>query len=159
MVVIRRATEADIPAIAVVGSRAWASNIFSFEPELPGMRAHVEKAFQEFANTSYPHVMVAEVDATIVGWGAREEDNDYISDLWVEPAVQRQGIGSHLLHVLKDAIAAAGYTRARISTHARNTGAIKLYQREGFAIIEQNTEWSTSLEREIEKVQMLAELG
>ncbi|MRG55577.1 GNAT family N-acetyltransferase [Phyllobacterium sp. SYP-B3895] len=159
MVVIRRATEADIAAIAAVGSRAWASNIFSFEPELPGMRSHVERAFQSFAENSYQHVTVAEVDATIVGWGAREKDNDYISDLWVEPAVQGQGIGSQLLRVLKMAIADAGYTKARISTHARNSGAIRLYRREGFAIIERGLEWSTSLEREIEKVHMLAELG
>jgi ribosomal-protein-alanine N-acetyltransferase len=158
MVVIRRATEGDIAAIAAIGSRAWASNVFSFEPELPGMRAHVEKAFQEFAKTSYRHVLVAEVDETIVGWGARDEDNDYISDLWVEPVVQGQGIGTSLLRTLKSAIAEAGYTKARISTHARNVGAIRLYQREGFAIVEQGPEWSTSLEREIDKVKMLAEL-
>lgn len=159
MVVVRRATEADIAAIAGVGSRAWASNIFSFEPELPGMRVHVEKAFEEFADASYHHVLVADADGTVLGWGARDEDNDYISDLWVEPAVQGQGIGSTLLRALKSEIAAAGYTKARISTHARNVGAIRLYQREGFEIVEQGPEWSTSLEREIDKVKMLAELG
>ncbi|EJN04828.1 N-acetyltransferase [Phyllobacterium sp. YR531] len=158
MVVIRRATGADIPAIAAVGSSAWASNIFSFEPELPGMRAHVEKAFREFAETSFPTVTIAEVEQIVVGWGAREEDNDYISDLWVEPAVQGQGIGSSLLREMKNAILQAGYLKARISTHARNTGAIRLYQREGFNIVEQGPEWSTSLEREIDKVQMLADL-
>jgi ribosomal-protein-alanine N-acetyltransferase len=158
MVVIRRATEADIATIAAVGSRAWASNVFSFEPELPGMRAHVQKAFREFAESSFAQVLVADVDGTIVGWGARDEDNDYISDLWVDPVVQGQGIGTTLLRALKAAIAEAGYTKARISTHARNVGAIRLYQREGFDIIEQGPEWSTSLEREIDKVKMLAEL-
>lgn len=159
MVVIRRAIEADIAAVAAVGSRAWASNIFSFEPEMPGMRAHVENAFREFAETSFGTVIVAEVDKTIVGWGARDEDNDYISDLWVEPVVQSQGIGSTLLRAMKAAIQEAGYAKARISTHARNVRAIKLYQREGFDIVEQGPEWSTSLEREIDKVKMLAELG
>ncbi|ATU91950.1 GNAT family N-acetyltransferase [Phyllobacterium zundukense] len=159
MVVIRRATEADIAAIAAIGSRAWASNVFSFEPELPGMRAHVEQAFREFAEASYRDVLVAVADETVLGWGAREEDNDYISDLWVEPVVQGQGIGSSLLRALMSAIAEAGYTKARIGTHARNVGAIRLYQREGFDIVEQGPEWSTSLEREIDKVKMLAELG
>ena len=158
MVVIRRATEADIAAIAAIGSRAWASNIFSFEPEMPGMRAHVEKAFLEFAEASYQHVLVAGVGDVVVGWGAREENNDYISDLWVDPVVQGQGIGTQLLRVLMADIADAGYSKARISTHARNMGAVRLYQREGFEIVEQRLEWSTSLEREIEKVHMLAEL-
>jgi ribosomal-protein-alanine N-acetyltransferase len=36
--------------------------------------------------------------------------------------------------------------------------AIRLYEREGFIVIEQRPEWSTSLEREIDKVKMLAEL-
>jgi [ribosomal protein S18]-alanine N-acetyltransferase len=159
VVTIRRATEADIAAIAAVGARAWASNIFSFEPELPGMRAHVEKAFRVFAETSFNQVLVADADGAVVGWGARDEDNDYISDLWVEPAVQGQGIGSSLLRAIKLAIAEAGYDKARISTHARNLGAIRLYRREGFEIVEQGPEWSTSLEREIDKVKMLAELG
>ncbi|MBZ9655685.1 GNAT family N-acetyltransferase [Phyllobacterium lublinensis] len=159
VVTIRCATEADIAAIAAVGARAWASNIFSFEPELPGMRAHVEKAFRVFAETSFNQVLVADADGAVVGWGARDEDNDYISDLWVEPAVQGQGIGSSLLRAIKLAIAEAGYDKARISTHARNLGAIRLYRREGFEIVEQGPEWSTSLEREINKVKMLAELG
>ncbi len=159
MVVIRQATEADIAAIAAVGSRAWASNVFSFEPELPGMRVHVEKTFLEFAISSFGHVLVAEVDEVVIGWGARDEDNDYISDLWVDPAVQGQGIGSSLLRALKSAIADAGYPKARIGTHARNLGAIRLYEREGFVIVEAGPEWSTSLEREIDKVKMVAELG
>jgi len=156
---IRRATEADIAAIAAVGSRAWASNVFSFEPELPGMRRHVEKAFRTFAESSYGNVMVAEIDETVLGWGARDEDNDYISDLWVDPVVHGQGIGSAILRTLKSDIADAGYSKARISTHARNVRAIRLYEREGFVIVEQGPEWSTSLEREIDKVKMLAELG
>lgn len=123
------------------------------------MRMHVEKAFREFAENSYPTVLVAEVGQEVAGWGAREEDNDYISDLWVDPVVQGQGIGSTLLREMKAAIGRAGYLKARISTHARNTGAIRLYQREGFNIVEQGPEWSTSLEREIDKVQMLADLG
>ncbi|MHC1549158.1 GNAT family N-acetyltransferase [Phyllobacterium sp. K27] len=157
MVVIRRATEADITAIAAVGSSAWASNVFSFEAELPGMRMHVEKAFKEFAETSFTTVLVAQLEQTMLGWGAREENNDYISDLWVDPTVHGQGIGSSLLREMMAAIRYEGYMKARISTHARNIGAIRLYQREGFNIVEQGPEWSTSLEREIEKVQMLAE--
>jgi len=156
---IRRATEADIAAIAAVGARAWASNVFLFEPELPGMRMHVEKAFRAFADSSYSNVLVGELDNVVLGWGAREEDNDYISDLWVDPVVQGQGIGSAILRILMSNIRDAGYLRARISTHARNVKAIRLYEREGFVIVEQGPEWSTSLEREIDKVKMLAELG
>lgn len=159
MVVIRPATHADIAALAAVGMRAWASNIFSFEPELPGMRAHVEHAYQAFAEEHFARVLVAEVDGVILGWGAREKNDDYISDMWVDPDYQGQGIGSAILAALKSAIAAAGYATARLESHARNAGAIRLYEREGFRIVHQSLEWSESLERKIEKVKMLANLA
>ncbi|MGN8023970.1 GNAT family N-acetyltransferase [Phyllobacterium sp. 22229] len=158
MVVIRPAAQADIAALAAVGSRAWASNIFSFEPELPGMRAHVERAYRVFAEEHFARVLVAEADGVILGWGAREKNDDYISDMWVDPAYQGRGIGSLLLKALKADIAAAGYATARLESHARNAGAIRLYQREGFAIVHRSLEWSESLERKIEKVKMLAKL-
>ncbi|QND53103.1 GNAT family N-acetyltransferase [Phyllobacterium sp. 628] len=158
MVVVRPATQADIAAIAAVGSRAWASNIFSFEPELPGMRVHVERAFLTFAEDFYGSVLVAEEDGSVVGWGARDKDDDYISDLWVEPYAQGQGVGSAILAALKSAIAEAGYPNARLEAHARNVGAIRLYERGGFEIVHRSLQWSESLEREIEKVKMQVKL-
>ncbi|MCO4316685.1 GNAT family N-acetyltransferase [Phyllobacterium sp. 21LDTY02-6] len=154
---IRKAAEADIAQIAAIGSRAWASSIFSFEEERPGMRTHVEKAFAGFAREYYETVLVAETEQGLAGWGARETRNEYISDLWVEPALHGLGTGTLLLRALKAEIRAAGHRQARISTHARNRRGIALYQREGFVIVEQKLEWSTSLEREIEKVSMIAE--
>jgi ribosomal-protein-alanine N-acetyltransferase len=158
MVVVRPATQADIAALAAVGMRAWASNIFSFEPELPGMRSHVERAYEAFAEEHFTSVLVAEEGGTILGWGARDKNDDYISDMWVDPDFQGQGIGLLILKALKAKIAAAGYSSARLEAHARNVGAIRLYEREGFQIVHRSLEWSESLEREIEKVKMLANL-
>lgn len=159
MVVIRRATIEDCDALAAVGSRAWASNIFSFEPEQPGVFERVSKAYRGFVEDFYPNILVALIDEKIVGWGARDTGEDYISDLWVDPQWQGRGAGSALLGVLKQEIAEAGYSRARIDTHARNIGAVRLYERNGFVIVLRERTWSESLGREIDKVKLEAQLS
>ncbi|MGH6761518.1 MAG: GNAT family N-acetyltransferase [Phyllobacterium sp.] len=158
MVVIRRADIEDLDALAAIGSRAWASSIFSFEPEQPGVLDRVSKAYRGFVEDFYPNILVAMIDGNIVGWGARDTGEDYISDLWVDPEWQGRGAGSALLTALKQEIADAGYSKARIDTHARNAGAVRLYQRNGFVTVLHERAWSESLGREIDKVKLEAPL-
>ena len=159
MVVIRRANIGDCDVLAAIGSRAWASSIFSFEPVQPGILDRVSKAYRGFVEDFYPNILVALIDGKIVGWGARDTGEDYISDLWVDPQWQGRGAGSALLSALKQEITEAGYSRARIDTHARNIGAVRLYERNGFMIVLKERAWSESLGREIDKVKLEAQLS
>ncbi|PYE89680.1 GNAT family N-acetyltransferase [Phyllobacterium leguminum] len=157
--IIRRASVGDSAALAGVGCRAWASMIFRFEPERPGIRERAERAFRAFADEFHHQIVLAELAGAVVGWGARDTGADYISDLWIDPAFQRRGIGFALMDALLAEIVLSGYGRACIETHARNLPAIRLYERCGFRIIRRGEEWSDSFCRKVEKVSMELLLG
>ncbi|WP_158259896.1 GNAT family N-acetyltransferase [Phyllobacterium phragmitis] len=156
---IRRAEAGYSAAIASVGYRAWASTIFGFEPEQPGVRKRVENVFHVFADEFPSRILLAESAGIICGWGARDTGTDYISDLWIDPAWQRQGIGLALMDALLAEIVLLGYASAHIDTHARNLPAIRLYERCGFYVVWRGLEWSDSLGREVGKVRMEASLN
>jgi len=157
---IRRAVASDKAAIAAVGCRAWISAFSRFEPEAngPGVGERTEKVFRSFADDFYPQILLAETAGVILGWGARDTNADYISDLWIDPAFHRRGIGLTLMDALLAEIVLSGYATARIETHARNLPAIRLYERCGFEVVWRGEGWSDSLGREIEKVRMEAPL-
>lgn len=146
-------TEPDADRVGEVGFAAWAAN-----PVLndcgADMSQRVHSAFRDFAVTGSKVILVAESNGEIVGWGARENAPNYISDLWVSPAHQRKGIGGALIGHLCDLIAAGGHRTARLDTHARDDRAIRLYERAGFIIIWRGTEFSKSMGFHCEKVHL-----
>lgn len=155
---LRQATNADLAMIARIGADAWASHIFSHETEEPDQRRRAELAFLHSAQDYQDYVLVAEQDGVICGWGARDTNLNYISDIWVDPAHHGQGIGTLLVDALLAQIVLLGFQTAEIGTHARNLPAIKLYEKCGFRIIRRYEEWSDSLARVVEKVKMQADL-
>ncbi|WP_406867025.1 GNAT family N-acetyltransferase [Rhizobium etli] len=82
-----------------------------------------------------------------------------MSDLWVHPNHQGTGVGEALLSYLCELMRAEGLTTARIDTHARNIGAIRLYKRCGFTIIWHGIEFSWSMGVPREKVHLEKQLG
>lgn len=155
---LRQATNADLAMIARIGADAWASHIFSHETEEPDQRRRAELAFLHSAQDYLDYILVAEQNGVICGWGARDSNQNYISDIWVDPAHQGQGIGTLLVDALLAQIVMLGFQTAEIGTHARNVPAIKLYEKCGFRIIRYYEEWSASLARVVEKVKMQADL-
>lgn len=149
---IRRAEPADGAVLVAIGVRAWTDHVFSFEPDTPGLRARIRRAFEDMVEDHLDTVTLAEIDGAIRGWAARENRDEIISDLWVDPDWQGRGIGSALLSALAADIRAAGYARARLVAHARNAKALRFYEGRGFEIVSRRLEFSTSLGREIEKV-------
>ena len=155
---LRQATNADLAMIARIGADAWASHIFSHETEEPDQRRRAQLAFLHSAQDYLDYILVAEQDGVICGWGARDTNQNYISDIWVDPAHHGQGIGTLLVDALLVQIVMLGFQTAEIGTHARNVPAIKLYEKCGFRIICRYEEWSDSLARVVEKVKMQADL-
>ena len=155
---LRQAITADLAIIARIGADAWASHIFSHETEEPDQRRRAELAFLHSAQDYLDYILVAEQNGVICGWGARDTNQNYISDIWVDPAHQGQGIGTLLVDALLAQIVMLGFQTAEIGTHARNLPAIKLYEKCGFRIIRRYEEWSASLARVVEKVKMQADL-
>jgi ribosomal protein S18 acetylase RimI-like enzyme len=89
-------------------------------------------------------VLVAEEDAAVVGfvavltrYSSDEPDDDpaafaYLTDLVVEPAHRRRGLGRKLLEAAEARARAAGVDCLRLSVKAGNAGAQALYVECGF---------------------------
>jgi ribosomal-protein-alanine N-acetyltransferase len=99
-------------------------------------------------------IRVAERDGEPVGWGARENGDGYISDLWVAPAAQGQGVGTQLLAALEAEIAALGHATASLETRAGAKAAIRFYERNGYRIVWRKLKPTPSLGYAIDKVGM-----
>ncbi|EPL8092646.1 N-acetyltransferase family protein [Morganella morganii] len=56
----------------------------------------------------------------------------YIFDIVVDPAVRGQGTGKMLLDAVKAWSKAQGHTHLELSVLPENTGAMRLYEREGY---------------------------
>ncbi|MEB2846058.1 GNAT family N-acetyltransferase [Rhizobiales bacterium RZME27] len=148
-------TIADHPVVGEVGFAAWKSSD-AFDPAYANAEVieRVRHDFAIFPQMTTGDVHLAVLEGAIVGWTARDNDRDYVSDVWVHPDCQGRGIGRTLvLHIL-DVIAAEGHPLARISTHASNSTAIRLYERCGFEIVWRGIEFSKSMNVDLEKVRM-----
>ncbi|WP_157928864.1 GNAT family N-acetyltransferase [Pararhizobium haloflavum] len=154
---IRPARQDDAAILADVGFRAWQDklSVWASSPDdAAAIIPNAKAAFASFTRDGWQTILVAQIDGAIVGWGARENGDHTISDLWVDPSLQHHGAGSALLIQLENDMVAAGYKVAALETHARNEAAIAFYQRRGYAVKWLSTKYAAGLDRDIEKVGM-----
>ncbi|SDG78545.1 GNAT family N-acetyltransferase [Pelagibacterium luteolum] len=160
---LRRASIAEADKLGRLAFAAWDSSMrHVINPEseeaLDVERAALELSFQLFCITACNSITVAEHDGALVGWGAREPMSDYISDLWVAPPHQRNGIGRALLSTVEQDIFRSGHDVSVLETHAENGGAIRFYAREGYGIVWRGMKFSRMLGQRVEKVRMEKQL-
>lgn len=152
---IREMTSADHIVVGEIGFAAWKSSDALDGSYLdPDVIRRVHRAYLDFPAEAEGKVHVAELDGRVAGWAARDGAPNYISDVWVDPAFQGRGVGGALVRFLLGAIRREDHNVATIQTHARNEGAIRLYQRCGFAIVWRGLEYSKSMGVELEKVHL-----
>lgn len=146
-------TETDADRVGEVGFAAWAANpvLNDFGADMP---ERIHSAFRDFAATGSAVILVAECEGEIVGWTARDGEADYVSDLWVDPDHQGRGAGRALLEHVFSLMRSEGIERARIATHARNIGAIRLYERCDFVLVWRGIERSEAMQMDVEKVHL-----
>lgn len=127
--VIRRATPADLPAMAALflaARRAMLSFVPMVHPDesvLPWMQDHL------MAETA---LWVAEKEGDVVALLSLSKG--WVEHLYVHPACQNDGVGTALLAFAKaDAMAAEGL---QLWTFQGNHGARRFYERHGFAAVE-----------------------
>jgi RimJ/RimL family protein N-acetyltransferase len=92
-----------------------------------------------------PHIelLVAELDGELVGCGyARIEDakpylqhtqHSYLGFMYVDPAHRGNGINKMIIEALKQWSLSKNITELRLDVYVGNTGAIKAYEKAGFA--------------------------
>jgi [ribosomal protein S18]-alanine N-acetyltransferase len=157
-IALRAMVRADAHAVARVGFAAWCSNIpLPYDDRASTLEA-LRRNFEGFAQNRTDLVTVALIDGQIVGWGARNNRHDpgnlssdvhHISDLWVDPAHQGQGIGSALLKAMTQEIARWHYTTATIDAAQSNLKALRFYARHGFQELERIRVFSKLLQTDV----------
>jgi ribosomal-protein-alanine N-acetyltransferase len=157
MLVIRPANSAEAQDLARIGLNAWERAIRLWGEDADRLRDNARNAYYDFCTRCWPDILVAEWDGDLAGWGASEKADDFITDLWVAPGFQGRGIGTALLEAIEAGIRERGYTIARLDTHARNAGAIKLYKRLGYRVKSYFVSYSAALDEDIDKVEMIKE--
>lgn len=107
--------------------------------------AEQDRGFIENAVTDEKFcLLVAETEGRIAGFAfAQTQDTSpyicvmprrfgYIFDIVVDPAVRGQGTGKKLLDAVKTWSKEQGHTHLELSVLPENTGALRLYEREGY---------------------------
>lgn len=158
MMIVRLAREDETPALAAIGLDAWEKAV-SGVADAQSMRRVAELSFLSFLRSKWFSVSVIENSGTVAGWAAREDNDGAISDLWIEPAMQRSGLGSCLLADLERRILSDGFEAAAIRTHAQNAPAIGFFRKHGYAISSLSTAYAPKLDRDVESVGMTKMLG
>ena len=113
MASIRNAREDEVDTLAEVGFRAWEKAMISIG-EMTDMRESAFSAFQNFTHSSWLTITIVEQGGNVAGWAAREKLDELISDFWIDPAFQGQGLGKLLLEEIEAQIVHQGFEVARV---------------------------------------------
>ncbi|HWW03752.1 GNAT family N-acetyltransferase [Collimonas sp.] len=153
-VVIRRATVADAGVIAAVRIDSWRATYRGIIPDdyLDGMKVEDSTAIWSrilSATSSAANVFVAEVDGEVLGFAAgmtlAEAKLGYDSELtaiYLEPSVQRAGIGRRLVAHVAATLASAGANNMLVWVLAENRQARQFYEMLGAELlVEQPFSW------------------
>ena len=102
--------------------------------------------------------IVAEDGGRIAGWAAREKLDEEITDLWVDPVLQRRGIGTALLAAIEDEMRRSNVETADLQTHARNAPALAFFRNRGYSVNWLSVAYSPKLDRDVESVGLRRQL-
>ncbi len=150
-----RADEADV--LAAIGFRAWDSSSEGWG-DAPDIRESAYRSFEAFTRNHWLSIDLAERAGQIVGWGAREKLDNSITDLWVDPVFQRQGVGAALLKHLEEEIVAHGHEMALTQVHSENSAALAFFRKAVYGVSWMTTAWSPKLDRDVDTVGLVKQL-
>jgi GNAT superfamily N-acetyltransferase len=153
-VVIRRATVADAAVIAAVRIDSWRTTYRGIIPDdyLDGMKIEDSTAIWSrilSATSNAANVFVAEVDGEVLGFAAgmtlaeaKLGFDAELSAIYLEPSVQRAGIGRKLVAHVAAALASAGANNMLVWVLADNRPARQFYEMLGAELlVEQPFSW------------------
>lgn len=135
----RLATVDDAPAIAAIYAPYVRDTIVSFEtaaPDAVEIAARIERI-----GGQYPW-LAASADGRLVGYAYACENRSRLAYRWsvdvavyLDPAAQRQGVGSALYRKLFALLRAQGYVNAFAGIALPNAASVKLHEAMGFRLI------------------------
>ncbi len=140
-VLIRPATQADIPAITSIYAHSVRTGTASFELEPPD-EAEMARRMRALLESGYPYVL-AELGGAVVGYayaGAYRPRPAYrysVEDsIYIDPGAQRKGVGRALLDRLIAECDARGFRQMiAVIGDSAQTPSIELHRAAGFRMV------------------------
>lgn len=151
MITIRKAREEDGELLTEIGMRAWRKAMASVG-EATEMAANARDAFARFAADGWLTIMIVEASGVAVGWAAREDMDETITDFWIDPGFEGQGFGTALLAAVEEGVKAQGLSVARLQTHAMNSDALKFFGKHGYTVNWLTVTYNPKLDRDVQSV-------
>lgn len=151
MVTIRNARRDEAELLAAIGYRAWDSTADGWG-DAPDIRQNALTAFENFTSSHWLSIDVAERAGQVAGWAAREKLDNNITDIWVDPVFQRQGVGAALLQHMEKEVLGLGHEDITTEVHSENVGALNFFKKAGFSVSWMTTIWSSRLDRDVDTV-------
>ncbi len=153
MVTIRKARQEEADILAEIGLRAWQKAMIPVGGTAD-MADNARNAFLRFTRDGWICITVIEKSGHPSGWAAREELDEAITDFWIDPDSEGQGLGTALLGAVEAEIRDAGFGEAVLETHARNQDAVDFFRARGFAVQWLSIVYNPKLDRDLETVGM-----
>jgi len=151
MVTIRKAHQDDAEVLTEIGMRAWRKAMASVG-EAAEMAANARDAFAAFTQEGWITITVIEKSGNVVGWAAREDMDETITDFWIDPDHEGQGLGTALLNAVEEGLKSQGFSVARLQTHAMNGDALKFFEKNGYAVNWLTVTYNPKLDRDVQSV-------
>jgi [ribosomal protein S18]-alanine N-acetyltransferase len=158
MATIRNARADEAEILAAVGFRAWDSTADGWG-DAENIRESAFRTFATFTRDHWLAIDVAERAGQVLGWSARERLDNAITDLWVEPIFQRQGVGGALLEHMEQEVVGAGHETIETQVHSENVAAIEFFRKVGFSVSWMTTAWSARLDRDVDTIGLVKRLA
>jgi Acetyltransferases len=151
MPTIRTARQEEAVLLAEIGLRSWEKAMIQVG-EIRPILANARMAFQNFTHSRWITISVVESGGVPAGWAAREQLDENITDFWIDPKYQRQGLGSALLEVVEGEIRDRGFESAALETHAKNRDAVDFFQKHGYAVNWLTVTYNPKLDRDVQTI-------
>lgn len=155
---IRPARADDVRRIAGIGYAAWRRGIGDLVPPEAGRRIGPE-TFADFARHACNEILVADVNGDVVGFVATEHGDNQITDLWVSPDAEGQGVGTALMAATEARIGLRGYDTVEIEVMTANRRALGLYEYLGYRTIREAHAYDPYLKIALHKTRLSKRLS
>lgn len=154
---IRTARQEEADLLADIGIRSWELAMIPVA-ETGSMLENARQAFQNFTRSRWITISVVESGGAVAGWAAREKLDENITDFWIDPQHQGQGLGSVLLEEVEDEIRRQGFEKASLETHALNRDAVGFFEKHGYSVHWLTIAYNPKLDRDVQTVGMSKQL-
>lgn len=158
MVTIRKARQDDAGLLAEIGLRAWRKAMVTVG-ETAEMIGNARDAFTRFTAEGWITITVVEKSGVPVGWAAREDLDETITDFWIDPAYQGSGLGSALLIAVEEDMLRQGFSTAKLQTHAMNAEAVKFFEKKGYSVNWLTMTYNPKLDLDVQTIGLSKQLA